>query len=96
MVYILRKAISPLRSHCKQLLHAHLCYCILLGWKSAWQLAYISDVLVEDNLVTSDPGFAAGYGVYLQGALGTVQNNVIDNNAKRGIQIQPYKPSWNC
>jgi nitrous oxidase accessory protein NosD len=57
---------------------------------SAWQLDYISDVLVEDNLITSDPGFAAGYGVYLQGAHGTVQNNVIDNNAKRGIQIQPY------
>ncbi len=44
---------------------------------------------VSNNYIFSNDGRCPAYGIYLQGSVGNVSGNVI-NNAKRGIQIQPY------
>ena len=66
----------------------------LLGIRNgaAYGGPYYTGYLVENNKVTSSDASAWYYtysGIYVQGTLGVVRNNVIDS-AFRGIQIQPY------
>lgn len=52
---------------------------------------YNSGILVENNRLFSDVDgrYTDFSGIYIQGGVGVVQGNYVDN-ARRGIQIQPY------